>query len=397
MLFYSRWTLGTYAVDWVRNHSLIVTWRAIIGRSIFPPGADREQGMDTMFGNEQTGAPDIMLNFTLSNWKRTPNGRVVDNICVDYHGFTRTDRNRYSEEEDRAVIEGWGWKKGRLNSSYRRRWFSLNGSVIHYSDKPNGRHLGSFSVHGAAVGPYLSKQIDTETGQSMPSPKGLRVGLGATLEVVMPHRSWVIKFSEDDVKIFDRVESRKTNGVNGKNASPPVDPPDGEEISRVESVRDQWIVLLGEAAREHKEVKAEIMFDTDNRKPMSVIEAVALSSTFLSTGFGDYGEWFTWIDRVDKSFFKAIGWDMGYIVIPRGQKVGIQNTLARAFLAWLPWSAFLVGLVDESAGNIAVLLLVVAVALLAPVADLIDERLGNKLPVRLLTNNSAIYGTLLFA
>ena len=432
MVYYSRWILGTYAVDWVRNHISIVAWRAIIGRSIFPPGADRAQGMETMCGNEKTGAPDVLLNFTVSNWKRSPDSRVVDNVCVDYHGFTRTDRNRYSEDEQKAVIEGWGWKRGRLvrhnyyrplttlyrvnltscfyrqNSSYRRRWFSLNGSVMYYSDSPNGRHLGSFSVHGAKVQPYLAKQVDDDTGQPRPSltlaeqgrqgsRDNIRVGSDVSLEVVMPHRRWVIRFSEDDVKIFDRVESRRTEKRPVQ--SPPgdyVESPAVEEVSRAQQVRDLWVTLLNEASREHKEFMAEVMFDTENRKPMTVIEAVALSSTFLTTGTGDYGEWFGWIDRIDKSFFKAIGWDMGYIVIPRGQQVGIHNTLARAFLAWLPWSVFLVGLVDESAGNVAVLLLVIGVALLAPVADLIDERTGNKLPVRL-PDNAYVKRALRFA
>ena len=507
MLLTSRIILGTYFTDWIRCNVARSFYTKIISRSIFPPGFDRSAGMDTLRPNEMTGAPENVVNFAVNNWRRTPDSRAVDNIEVTCEGYARTDRNRYSDNEV-PDIEGFAWKKKRLGAGYHRRYFALHGSVMHYSERPNGRHLGSFSVHGAAIARYvddgsvskdgsqtvpiaaiksahaainedeyihgqpasrvlvvtcheahkggksyhlvlptdserdvwlnaLCARIQASVTEDAPEPSPLQATvfkLGgrkqnnwqqrdctldsaglcwkardatdnsidnidkhmprsgdevtAAIQISLPHREWVLEFSESDCVALDLgkglIQTLSSDAADTPPASRPSSPEASpDQAAVVDAHADDWLRKLQAAAREHKVVRSECPFDPVHKLPIRIERAVSLSSGFLSTGTGDYGEMSSALDRFEKSVMRAIGWDLGATVTIRGHDTGSTRAAARAFMAWLPFSVFLIGIYDEKAGSWAVAALVALVVLFVPVVDLLDERLAKKLPAPL--------------
>lgn len=512
-LLASRIILGTYVCDWIRTNVGWMCYNKIVSRSIFPPGFDQRTGMDSLRGDEETGAPDNIVNFAVSNWRRTAGGRSTDNIEVSHDGMARTDRNRYSN--DSSVMEGWAWKQGRSGSEPKRRWFSLCGSVVHYSDGPNGRHLGSFSIHGASIvdtqsddnsaadipmdkiksayapnadaecfgkSPaqmlviqcdsthkdgkryqlafsteierdkwmeclsthvHVGKQESDSTGETQVAtllqatvlklggrkqnvwqargctlhssglsfenrrrmsdePSEGQLGTprtptrtekfagaraSATIRIFLPHRSWSLSFTESDSR-------DDKNAVQATCNSPPAPPPDTPQRNTasgdhtfdqnvVKEYANEWKRKLQAAAQEHKQVRSEMQFDPAHKSPMRIDRAVSLSSSFLTTGTGDYAEDFAFLKRFDESVMRAIGWDLGATIAVRGSSKGSCAAATRAVLCWLPFAVFLVGICHEAAGDVAVAALVTLVMLLAPVIDLIDERWGKTFPAPL--------------
>ncbi|KAK2946509.1 putative PH domain containing protein [Blattamonas nauphoetae] len=74
------------------------------------------------------------------------------NFVAEITEDSKSNHSYPERVEAHTPVEGWLTKQGHFRKNWKRRWFTLQGNTLHYSEKPNSpKELGTISLKGTSI------------------------------------------------------------------------------------------------------------------------------------------------------------------------------------------------------------------------------------------------------